>query len=40
MMVLLTVAALLLGLAYGLSGWQVEVVSFLTGHTDAVLEIC
>lgn len=37
MMVLLTVAALLLGLAYGLSGWQVQVVSFLTGHTDAVL---
>ena len=37
MMVLLTIAALLLGLAYGLSGLELPVVTFLTGHTDAVL---
>lgn len=37
MMVLLTIAALVLGLAYGLGGLQWPVVDFLTSHTDAVL---
>ena len=37
MMVLLTIAALVLGVAYGLGGLQWPVVDFLTSHTDAVL---
>ena len=37
MMVLLTIGALQLGLAYGLSGLELPVVTFLSGHTDAVL---
>lgn len=37
MMVLLTIAALVLGVAYGLGGLQWPVVEFLTRHTDAVL---
>lgn len=36
-MVLLTIAALVLGVAYGLGGLQWPVVDFLTSHTDAVL---
>lgn len=37
MMVLLTIAALVLGVAYGLGGLQWPVLDFLTSHTDAVL---
>lgn len=37
MMVLLTIGALLLGLVYGLAGLDLPAVTFLTGHTDAVL---
>ena len=37
MMVLLTIGALLLGLVYGLAGLDLSAVTFLTGHTDAVL---
>lgn len=37
MMVLLTIAALVLGVAYGLGGLQWPALDFLTSHTDAVL---